>query len=110
MVGDHRADISATMPGKKVLCEIKRDYHPDVWSAPEDQLERFYAHDPEARGFGIYIVFWFGDRRPHPIPHPSNGGPRPETAAEMESMLRERLRIEVAARIAVIVIDVTKPD
>jgi hypothetical protein len=61
MAGDRRADISVAMSGRKILCEIKRDYHPDVWTAPDGQLERFYAHDPEALGFGIYLVFWFGD-------------------------------------------------
>lgn len=109
MAGDRRADISAAMPGKKILCEIKRDYHRDVWTAPDGQLERFYTHDPEARGFGIYIVLWFGDRRPYPIPLPPNGR-RPESAADMESMLRKHLRVEIAVRIAVIVLDVTKPD
>ena len=71
MAGDRRADISAAMPARKILCEIKRDYHPDVWTAPDGQLERFYAHDPEALGFGIYLVFWFGDARPASIPLPA---------------------------------------
>jgi hypothetical protein len=56
MAADRRADISASMPARKVLCEVKRDYHPDVWMAPDRQLERFYAHDPEALGFGICLV------------------------------------------------------
>src|SRR5208337_4951600 len=88
MAGDRRADISAAMPARKILCEIKRDYHPDVWTAPDDQLERFYAHDPEALGFGIYLVFWFGDGRPPAISLPPDGHPRPTSAAEMEAMLR----------------------
>jgi hypothetical protein len=45
---------------QQVGCEIKHDYHPDVWTVTDDQLERFYAHDPEALGFGIFLVFWFG--------------------------------------------------
>jgi hypothetical protein len=110
MAGDRRADISAAMPARKILCEIKRDYHPDVWTAPEGQLERFYAHDPEALGFGIYLVFWFGDDRPSAIPLPPDNQPRPTSAAEMEAMVRARLPADRAARTAVIVIDVTKPD
>jgi hypothetical protein len=77
MAGDRRADISASMPARKILCEIKRDYHPDVWTAPDCQLERFYAHDPEALGFGIYLVFWFGAGRPSAIPPPSGWSPAP---------------------------------
>lgn len=34
MVADKRADISAAMPGRKILCELKRDYHAEVWTAP----------------------------------------------------------------------------
>ena len=52
MAGDKRADISVAMPTRKILCELKRDYHAEVWTAIEGQLERFYAHDPEAKGFG----------------------------------------------------------
>jgi len=110
MAGDRRADISAAMPARKILCEIKRDYHPDLWTAPDDQLERFYAHDPEALGFGIYLVFWFGDGRPSAIPLPPDSHLRPTSAAEMEAMLRARFSADRAARTAVIVIDVTKPD
>ena len=109
MAGDRRADISAVMPARKILCEIKRDYHPDVWTAPDGQLERFYTHDPEALGFGIYLVFWFGDGRPSAIPLPPDGQLRPMSAAEMEAMLRARLPADRAARTAIIVIDVTKP-
>jgi hypothetical protein len=110
MAGDRCADISAAMPGRKILCEIKRDYHPDVRTAPDGQLERFYAHDLEALGFGIYLVFWFGDGRRSAIPLPLDGQPRPTSAAEMESMLHARLQADRATRTAVMVIDVTKPD
>ncbi len=77
MAGDRRADISAVMPARKILWEIKRDYHSDVWTAPDCQLERFYAHDPEALGFGIYLVFWFGDGRPSAIPDPARWSAAP---------------------------------
>jgi hypothetical protein len=56
MARDKRADISVVMPGRKVLCELKRDYHAEVWTAIEGQLERFYTHDPEAKGFGVYCL------------------------------------------------------
>jgi hypothetical protein len=108
MATDKRADISAAMPGRKILCELKRDYHADVWVAAELQLER-YTRDPEAQGFGVYGVFWFGDKRGHEIPAPPGGLARPPSAAKMEKMLRERIPAERKNRIAVIVIDVSRP-
>jgi hypothetical protein len=44
-VADKRADISVARPARKILCELKRDYHAEVWAVPMGQLERFYAHD-----------------------------------------------------------------
>ncbi|WP_442754278.1 NACHT domain-containing protein [Methylocystis sp. JAN1] len=108
MVADKRADISVQMPGRKILCELKRDYHAEVWTAPTGQLERFYAHDPEAKGFGVYLVFWFGPKRhPRHIPTPPNNAPPPTSAKEMEDLLRSLLNEEMSKRLAVIVVDVS---
>jgi hypothetical protein len=91
MVADRRADVSAAMPGRKILCELKRDYHADIWTAADQQLERFYAHDPEAKGFGIYGVLWFGDKRPSPMPNHPDGLELRKSAADLEQMLRDRI-------------------
>ncbi len=107
MAGDKRADISAVMPGKKILCELKRDYHADLWTAMEGQLERFYAHDPESKGLGFYIVFWFGDKRPTSIPKAPRGMEPPTSAQDLEAKLLSILPPEMAARLKVIVIDVS---
>jgi hypothetical protein len=107
MARDRRADISVAMPGRKTLFELKRDYHPDVWTALEGQLDRFYTIDPEAKGFGVYGIFWFGAGRPAPIPAPPRGVPRPKSPEEMEQMLRELLPDEKQSRLAVVVIDVS---
>lgn len=107
MAHDKRADISVAMPGRKILCELKRDYHAEVWTAMTGQLDRFYAHDPDAKGFGIYVVFWFAAKRPNEIPTPPNGMARPKTAAEMEAMLLALLPADMRKRLAVVVIDVS---
>jgi predicted NACHT family NTPase len=107
MALDKRADISAAMPARRILCELKRDYHADVWTAMEAQLERFYVQDPDAHGFGIYMVFWFGTKRPSPIRAPPEGRPRPRSPGEMEEMLRVLLPPDRIPRIAVRVIDVS---
>ena len=51
MVADKRADITASLPGSKLILELKRDVHPDLWNAPATQLDRFYTRDPGASGF-----------------------------------------------------------
>ena len=109
MVADKRADISAAMPGRKILCEWKRDYHADLWTAADQQLERFYAHDPEAKGFGVYGVLWFGDKRPSPMPKHPDGLEPPKSAAQLEQMLRDRIPADRRNRLAVLVIDVSGP-
>jgi predicted NACHT family NTPase len=107
MVADKRADISVAMPARKILCELKRDYHPEVWTALMGQLERFYSHDPEAKGFGVYCVFWFGNKRPRPIPSSPHGMKPPQSAAEMEAILKVVPPEKMRARLAVVVIDVS---
>jgi hypothetical protein len=107
MVADNRADISVAMPSRKILCELKRDYHAEVWRAAEEQLDRFYTIDPEAKGFGVYGVFWFGEARPFPIPTPPDGLPQPQSALEIEQRLRDLVPREKQGHIAVMVFDVS---
>jgi hypothetical protein len=109
MLADKRADISAAMPGRKILCELKRDYHADIWTAADEQLERFYAHDPEAKGFGIYGVLWFGSKRSSSIPRHPDKLSAPTSADDLEKMLRERIPAERRSRLAVLVVDVSGP-
>jgi hypothetical protein len=109
MVANKRADVSVALPGQKILVELKRDYNADVWSAAESQLDRFYTRDPEASGFGIYGVVWFGTKRVGVIPKPPNELPRPETTDQMEALLRTILPEEKRAKIAIVVIDVSDP-
>jgi hypothetical protein len=92
MAADKRADISVAMPSRKILCELKRDYNDEVWTAVEGQLERFYAHDPDAKGFGIYCIFWFSGKRPYNIPPHPKGLTAPQNSAEMELMLKKHRR------------------
>jgi hypothetical protein len=107
MVADKRADIAASAIGAKVLCELKRDYHAEVWTAISEQLERFYTPDPDAKGFGIYCVFWFGQKRSQSIPAHPRGLSRPNSASEMERMLKDELSEDVKRRISILVIDVS---
>ena len=58
---DKRSDIRVSYAGFNVPVEIKRSCHDDLWTAVHDQLIAQYTRDPGAAGYGIYLVFWFGD-------------------------------------------------
>ena len=86
---DRRADIRISCRDFQVPVEIKKDAHPNVWSALRDQLIARYTRDPATGGCGIYLVLWFGksaEQRGRRVPPPPTG-----TAARSPGELRERL-------------------
>ncbi|TGP94094.1 hypothetical protein EN856_15580 [Mesorhizobium sp. M8A.F.Ca.ET.213.01.1.1] len=107
MARDKRADIAVSIATHKILWELKRDSHAELWTAAMGQLDRFYTPDPGAKGFGIYCVFWFGDKMTGKIPAPPKGVARPTSADELEKTLTELLPETAKSRITVIVVDVS---
>lgn len=104
-----RADIRVAYGGTngfEVPIEIKKNNHRNLWRAIHDQLIAQYTREPNALGFGIYLVFWFGAHMTQPSP---SGSP-PRTAEELESRLRVTLSAEESRKISICVIDVAKPD
>ncbi len=104
-----RADIRVSVGGDQgfaVPVEIKKNTHPDLWSAIRNQLIARYTRDPCADGYGIYLVFWFGADRTQSPP----SGKRPGSAVELEDRLRESLSADENRRISACVIDVSNPD
>jgi hypothetical protein len=84
---DKRTDVrvSHTTPklSMAIPIEIKRDSHPDLWTAMSDQLIDLYTRDPESKGRGIFLVFWFGGAG---MPAPPTGD-KPTSAADLEARL-----------------------
>lgn len=111
MAIDKRADIVLfPPPGKKLPLELKRDTHDDLWYACENQLDRLYTRDPEAEGYGIYIVFWFGDKRNGPLPKPPRGIRKPLTSKDLQNSLQSLINPEHLYRLRVFVLDVSPPE
>lgn len=111
MALDKRADIVLKYLTDQTLpIEVKRDYHDDLWAACENQLDRLYTRDPQAQGYGIYLVFWFGSQRRRLMPKPPSPLQKPTTAQELEDALRSLIKAENQSRLAVVVLDVTRPD
>lgn len=101
--GDKRSDIRVGYEGCSLPVEIKRDKNPDLWSALRTQLIGQYTRDIETGGYGIYLVFWFGQGEMPPPPR----GTRPTTAGDMRKRLEESLTVEEARKVSVIVVDVS---
>lgn len=107
MVADKRCDVVVTHARTgKVVVEIKRSKHAEVWTACANQLDRLYTRDPEAKGYGVYVVFWHGGSH---CKVPPVGTPRPTSALEMEASLTSLIPDADRHRIRAIVIDVTAP-
>ena len=60
---DTRADIRVACNDFHVPLEIKRHYHPKLWTAARDQLIAKYTANPATGGYGIYLVLWFGETK-----------------------------------------------
>lgn len=96
-----------TGAGRNLPIEIKRHFHPDLWTAAATQLQG-YASDPGADGAGIYLVLWFGNDVAS-TPARSDGRDRPSSALDLEVMLVEDLDGVMASRTDVVVFDVSDP-
>lgn len=103
---ESRADIGVSHQGFSVPVEVKKNSHPNLWSALRDQLVAQYASASATGGYGIYLVFWFGRE----LTQPSPDGPRPTTPEELRERLQDTLTPEEARKITVCVVDVGKPD
>ena len=103
---DKRADVRIACRGFQVPVEIKKNSHPDVWSAVRNQLIERYTRDPETGGYGIYLVLWFGKKETPPPP----SGVRPANPGEMKEKLEATLSPDQARKISVCVVDVSRPE
>ena len=104
---DKRVDIVAQAHERLILpIEIKGQWHPELWSAADKQLNHLYVNDWRAER-GIYLVLWFG--KDTMIPNPPDGRPKPTTAPELREALHATSKAAVAGRVDVVVLDVTRP-
>ena len=83
-----RSDIRVSYGGLNVPVEIKKDSHRDLWSAIRTQLIAKYTRDPGTGGYGIYVVFWFGEGK---APDAGNRYGSRNDPAELEERLRATL-------------------
>lgn len=101
-----RADIVFYHNALWLPVEAKRQQHPDLWDAIEQQLERLYTGHWQAEGQGVFLVFWFGSM--FNVPARPDGGPKPTTAAELQAALDAHPAVK-AERVQVVVLDLSRP-
>lgn len=99
---DKRADIRVSVPGFNIPIEIKRSSHRDWWSSIKTQLIADYVPEPGTDGYGIYLVFWYGEAEPA-------SGRRPRSPQELRRALLDSLSEAERRKIFVCVIDVSNP-
>ena len=104
-VNRNRADLVVAAEELKIPIEAKKNGHDDLWRAISDQLIAKYTLDPATGGYGIYIIFWFGEE----YQRRRADGAKPKTPQDLERLLQNSLTEDQARKIQVCVIDVCRP-
>jgi hypothetical protein len=106
-VNDKRADIRVSYRNTIIIpIEIKGEWHPALWKAPQNQLIPQYTKQVETDGFGIYLVIWIGGSEQ---PTARDKGRKPTSPLDLEARLHKHLPKIDQQRIAVRVLNVTRP-
>lgn len=110
VAADKEVDITCSIGALRVPIEIKGQWHKEVWTASDTQLDRLYTTDWQAQGRGIYLVLWFGEQQgAKSLKTLGKDHPTPATADEMQQMLTARGLAAQSGRIVIVVIDITQP-
>ena len=106
-VNDKRADIRISYRNTIIVpIEIKGEWHPELWTAVKSQLIPQYTRQKETDGFGVYLVIWIGGSEQ---PTARDNGRRPPSPSDLESRLHNHIPKADQQRIAVRVLNVTRP-
>lgn len=108
LADDKRVDIECSArPTLMVPVEVKGQWHKDLWTSADDQLDVLYSHDWRAERRGIYLVLWFGSGVK--LTKPPAGVPTPTTAQELARALGATSRSVKSALVRIFVLDFTRP-
>ena len=108
---DKEVDITCTAGQVRLPIEVKGQWHAKLWQAADAQLDKLYAQDWRAGGYGIYLVLWFGDKLPShkSLQRPGRGLPTPSTAGELRDMLASGSQAAREGRVSIVVLDLEHP-
>jgi hypothetical protein len=104
---DKRVDIVAEIPPSVIVpIEIKGQWNREIWTAADAQLDHLYVNDRRAER-GIYLVLWFGGDET--LRSPPKGMPKPTTPDELKQALETTSKAVGSGRVAVFILDLTRP-
>lgn len=106
--GDREVDITCAAGDLRLPIEIKGQWHADLWTGADKQLDAMYARDWRADMRGIYLVLWFGEQseRNKSLRSKGRGLPIPSSASELQAMLLDGSRAARDGRISIVVMEI----
>ena len=109
-LADHkRVDIECSVgPSIMLPIEVKGQWHDQLWTAADSQLDTLYSNDWRAERRGIYLVLWFGP--PTKLKRPPAGIVCPTTPADLQRALTASSKAARDGRVVIRVLDLTRPD
>ena len=102
--GGTSADLKIAHENYNVPIEAKGSWHRDLWYAAKSQLMTKYTIDSATNGFGIYLVYWFGQEHTKRAPE----GTVPNSASELKQLLEASLSEQERRRIFIAVVDLSE--
>lgn len=105
---DKRCDIICTIGNLMVPIEVKGQWHNDLWTSADEQLDRLYVNDWRAER-GIYLILWFGQSPVKPLRRPPKGINLPATAEDLRRALGDQSVAARDKRTEIVVLDLTRP-
>ena len=113
---DKRADITFTYGRMEIPLEAKgqwnkgKDGKKGVWGGIPDQLIPYYCSSPESKGYGIFLVFWFGEGSGKDLapPPPVLSIEKPQSPDELISALRLTVPEGHEDKISIVCLDCSK--
>jgi hypothetical protein len=112
MPGRDRADVAFQLGLLRLPLEAKGQWHRELWTAAQTQLEARYTKDWMAQGKGLYVIFWFGPNVPAnkrlKSPPSNRGKALPQTPGELRGAFVASLPPGIHGEIEVFVLDVSR--
>jgi len=102
-----RSDIEVASGLLHIPIEVKGEWNGDIWKGIPNQLVAKYGREAASDSYGIYLVFWFA----YDLKAAStDGGTKPKTPQELQQRLTATIPEPLKHKIAVLVVDCSKPE